>query len=299
MTQTRVKIGFQTRYKITAICSETEQPCSDTITIINQVLNRGTLALGDTVSYTDIALGTSSLPVDKTQTGLGNAVSTLPLSQGTFEQINEAPPEAPVTSTIKRTFVFKHFTFPSNLRTLDLCEVGLVGRTRAVFSALTIDPKTWVKVDLEIIYLYESAGSVQTPSTINAQETGLITYDITPIVLNQTPSNDTGKGYGRTAALRSYIYDGVNPLSTVYSNTLNPTIIGTMHYNDFYYSFHFSSDPFQNDATIPGFVVRDINNGIGFLVTYHQPLSILEDDSLDITVGFSWADLAETLPEPV
>jgi hypothetical protein len=299
MVQVRTNIGFQTRYKITAICSETELACSDTITVSNIVLSRGTLALGDATSYNTIALGTSSTPPVKTQTNLINPVSTLPLEVGTFEQNNIANPETSATSIIARTFIFKDFTFPANVRTLDLYEIGLVGRTRAVFDKLTIDQKTWVKVDLEIVYRYDDNVLVRTPSLINSEEKGLITYDITPIVFNTSPANDSGKGYGRIGALRSYIYDGVNPASSTYSNTLAPVITGTLHYDECYYSFHYTSIPFHDNVLIHGFVIRDTNNGIGFLIAYNQPIQIQEDDSLDITLKFNWSDLSETLPEPI
>ena len=289
MAQTRVKIGFRTRYKITAIDSETGHPVADPIAVCNIVLDRGILALGDAVSYSMIALGTSSIPADSTQTGLINAVSTLPLETGTFEQTNYVQGDGGVgASVIARTFLFKEFTFSSNIRTLDLNEIGLVGRTRAVFDTLTIDRKTWVKVDLEIVYEYASATASQIPNQINAEEEGIITYDITPIIFNSSPANDSGKGYGQVGALRSYIYDGINPISSSASNGLGLTITGTLHYEDLYYSFHYASERFQDDTPIHGFVIRDTNNGIGFLIEYHQPYIVEEDDSLDITVEFYW-----------
>lgn len=289
MAQTRVTVGFRTRYKITAINSETGHPIDDPIIVNNIVLDRGILALGDAVSYSMIALGTSLIPTHPSQTDLINPIATLPLESGTFDQVNTVAGDGGNgTSVISRTFIFKEFTFPSNVRTLDINEIGLVGRTRAVFDTLTIDQRTWVKVDLEIIYQYNAESGINSPTTINSEGEGIVTYDITPIIFNSSPTNDSGKGYGRVAALRSYVYDGVNPISSTFSNGLGLTITGTLHYEDLYYSFHYGSERFQDDTEISGFVIRDTNNGIGFLIEYHKPFLIEEDDSMDIVVEFRW-----------
>lgn len=291
MAKTIVNIGFRTQYKITTIDKDTQQPIDDTV-VCNIVLHRGQLALGDVTSYSEIALGTSAAEADYNDTGLGNPVATLPLSVGTFEQINRNVTDLVTESVIRRTFIFKDFIFPSNIRTLDLNEIGLSGRTRAVFpETITIDPKTWVKVDLEIIYTYTGVTSYQNREFVNDEEGGTITYDITPIIFNPSPTNDNGKGYGQVGALRAYLYDGNNPASSTYSQSLGTTTVGNLHYDNFFYEFHLTTPKMQDETLLHGFVIRDVNNGVGFLITLTDDYYIQEDDSLDMAINFYWGPI--------
>lgn len=291
MAKTTVNIGFKTRYTITAIDSDTQEQISPPVNVCNIVLDQGYLALGDEVSYTEIALGTSGTPTASNQTGLLNTVSTLPLADGTFEQINRVV-TADIESVIKRTFVFKEFIFPSNLLTLDIREIGLVGRTRAVLpTPLSINRKTWVKVDLEIVYYYpKTTGSTIAEKVNGLEEGGTITYDITPIIFNPNPTNNSGKGYGRPQALRAYVYDGVDPFSSTFSQDLGVVVAGTLNKGDFFYQFFLSSPRLADTATLPGFVVRDTNNGVGYVITVQPPTGYVmqEDDSIDIELVFHW-----------
>lgn len=291
MAKTTVSIGFKTRYTITMIDSDTQEQISPPIRIDNLVLDQGYSALGDEISYTDIALGTSGTPANSSQTNLLNIVSTLPLSEGTFEQVNRiVAPD--IESVIKRTFVFKEFIFPSNLVNLDIREIGLVGRTRAVLpTPLTINRKTWVKVDLEIVYNYpQTTGKIIVEKVNDLDEGGTITYDITPIVFNPNPQNNSGKGYGRPQALRAYLYDGVDAFSSTFSQSVGTVVLETHNKADFTHRFSLTCPRLANTTTLHGFIVRDTNNGVGYIIRLQAPngYELQEDDSIDISLIVHW-----------
>jgi hypothetical protein len=151
-------VAFRTRYKIQAIDKDTMQPTHEPIEICNMVLDTGYLAMGDAITYSTVSIGTSNLPTSPNQTAILSPASTLPIGDGDFSQINTAGElyGAPhVTSTIIRKYLFKDFIFPANLRTLNLCEIGLDGVTRAVFDTLSITQNNWVEVQVIIEYFMQ------------------------------------------------------------------------------------------------------------------------------------------------
>lgn len=292
MTKTNARVGFKTRYCIQAIDRLTALPASEEIRVENMVLRNGMLALGNEVAYSNISIGTSDIPTSFDHTGLVTIASELLLSEGSFEQtIFQSPTSNDIISRITREFIFKDFRFPSNSRTLTLREIGISGVTRAVLpTALEINQNHWVKVTLEIDYIYRKKMNQTIPLMVNTAGTSeVLKYHITPFIYNPTPQNNSGKGYGIANAILGYVWNGLPEGITdrTYGASLGVTITRELNQPECTMIFKVTGS-FTNETVIPGFIVRDTINGGAFKITFPEGLNVQEDDVLDLVIAYSW-----------
>ena len=301
MTKTNARVGFKTRYCIQAIDSLTGLPASEEVRVDNMVLRNGMYALGKEVAYDSIAIGTSDIPASFDQPGLVSTAAELVLSDGTFLQsIAIAPTSNNVISRITREFIFKDFRFPSNSRTLTLREIGISGVTRAVLpTALEINQNHWVKVILEIDYIYRESQDRSAPLIVNGQPTDeVLKFNITPFVYNQSPQNNSGKGYGIPNSVLGYVWNGLPEGigDRAYGATLGITIVREMNLLECEMTFNVKGT-FAKETVIPGFIIRDTINGGAFKITFPLGLIVEEDDSLDLVITYSWRQDPPTTPQ--
>lgn len=292
MTKTNAQVGFKTRYRVQAIDRETGLPVGDEIRVENMVLRNGMLSLGDEVAYSKISIGTSDIPPSFDQTSLVTVACELSLDEGTFEQtIGPAQTSTDIISRISREYIFKEFRFPSNARTLTLREVGLSGVTRAVLpTALEINQNHWVRVLLEIDYAYRGSQTNEVPVSINTQApTGVLKYTVTPFVYNQTPQNNTGRGYGGTNAVLGYVWNGTPEGITdrTFGTTLGLTVTREFDRDDCSVTFVVTGS-FITQKEVPGFIIRDTVNGGGFKIQFPLGLVVEEDDAIELRFTYSW-----------
>jgi hypothetical protein len=250
------------------------------------------LALGNEVAYSNISIGTSDIPTSFDHTGLVTIASELLLSEGSFEQtIFQSPTSNDIISRITREFIFKDFRFPSNSRTLTLREIGISGVTRAVLpTALEINQNHWVKVTLEIDYIYRKKMNQTIPLMVNTAGTSeVLKYHITPFIYNPTPQNNSGKGYGIANAILGYVWNGLPEGITdrTYGASLGVTITRELNQPECTMIFKVTGS-FTNETVIPGFIVRDTINGGAFKITFPEGLNVQEDDVLDLVITYSW-----------
>lgn len=290
MPQT-TQMQFKTRYGLTLIDNQTQQPMGETQWTDNILLRSGALALGNEVAYQSVSVGISNSPTNVEQQNLLNPVAEFTLSNADFTQtIFEQ--DSNVISRIEREVVFKSFRFPSNERTLTIHEIGVTGVTRALVSdPIVINNNNWLKVVVQIDYVYSASPSRTVIKKINnTPSTEVLTYDVTPFIYNQTPTNTAGRGYGVTNALYGYVWDGTeNGLSNRnYGQTLGLTVSATLDYVACCYRFVVTGS-FPVSKTIPGFIIRDTINGGAYKITFPDGWVIEEDDSIQIEFVYSWA----------
>lgn len=300
MTKTNARVGFKTRYCIQAIDRFTELPASEEIRVDNMVLRAGMLSLGNEVAYDSISIGTSDMPASFDQAGLVSIASELALTEGSFHQaIFQSQTSNDIISRITREFVFKDFRFPSNSRILTLREIGISGITRAILpTAIEINQNHWVKVTLEIDYIYRDNQNRTIPLMINTAGTSeVLKYNITPFIYNQSPQNSTGKGYGIPNAILGYVWNGLPEGITdrAYGATLGITITRELSQPDCTMTFKVIGT-FAKETVIPGFIIRDTINGGAFKITFPEGLIIEEDDTLDLVITYSWRQDPPTTP---
>lgn len=170
-------------------------------------------------------------------------------------------------------------------------EIGISGVTRAVLpTTLEINQNHWVKVILEIDYIYRDKPNQTIPLMVNATGTSeVLKYDITPFIYNANPQNSTGKGYGIPNAILGYVWNGLPEGITdrTYGTTLGVTITRELSQPDCTMTFKVAGT-FANETVIPGFIVRDTINGGAFKITFPEGLVVQEDDSLDLVITYSW-----------
>lgn len=282
--------GFRTRYHITPVDSITGEPTEPTTTIDNMVLAVGYLALGNPTAFSHLSIGTNTAPASPQQTGLLTPISQKPISESTFSQtINEA--SGVVFSTCAYEFLFKDFTFPSNLKTIDLAEIGFDGVTRAVFTPVEVKRNNWVKVIAEVIYEYTPGATVLVEwEAHGGSATRTLKVEQSAFIFNQNPNNNTGRGWGADRSVRGYVWSGTE-------GDYNPTAIGeryvtaTLKASEFHWEFALDVNNAEKDTTLPGIVIRDTVNGGAFLVRLldgDNPFTIPEDGSVNLKFKFSW-----------
>lgn len=296
MAKTNAQIGFKTRYGLTAIDRLTNQPVGEKLWVDNIVLNNGFYALGNEIAYSALAIGTSKLPPDPLQENLITPIATLPLSVGSFQQtIFEE--EGEVISRISRDFIFKNFTFPSNARTLQINEIGLVGVTRAVLpTTFEIDPSHWLEVTVQIDYTYQMGSYSITKKVNTVAEGGVLTYDVTPFIYNPNPANSTGRGWALTSSILAYVWDGIpeNIGVRTYGQTLGLKLDVIQEPELCRCRFKLTGK-FNVAGVIPAFIIRDVLNGGGFKFGFGEGLVVEEDDAIELDFTFNWGP---SVPQP-
>lgn len=299
---TDIRSGFRTRYHITPIDSQTGEVSGPTTTICNLVLASGYLALGEPTAYTSLSIGTNSLPANPHQTGILSPIAQQQLIDADFNQhILDAA--GVVFSVCAYEFLFKDFLFPANLKTLDLCEIGLDGVTRAVFDTVQITRNNWVKVIMEVIYEYTPADEpweiAFNDHTNGVLGDAILTVTESAIIYNSKPNNNTGRGWGTDRSVICYPWSGTEDdfndrgLTTSLGLTITPHLLQ----EQCRWKFDVKLPRAPGPITIPGLIIRDTVNGGGFLLRFNSGESVFtlpEDGSLDLQFSFSWNNLSST-----
>lgn len=298
---TDIRSGFRTRYHITPIDSVTGEDSGPTTTTCNLVLASGYLALGNPTAYTSLSIGTNTLPANPHQTGILSPIAQQKISDADFNQhISDAA--GVVFSVCAYEFLFKDFLFPANLKTLDLCEIGLDGVTRAVFDTVQITRNNWVKVIMEVIYEYtpsleswEVEYEDHIPGVVG---NAILTIEQSAIIYNNKPNNNTGRGWGTDRSVICYPWSGVEQdyndrgLAATMGLTITPRLLQDRYRWNFDVRLTRATAP----LIIPGLIVRDTVNGGGFLLRFksgEEVFTLPEDGSLDLQFGFSWNNVSQ------
>ena len=296
-----VKGGFRTRYHITPIDKDTGLPAGDTVIVCNLVLMQGYLALGEPTAYRSLSIGTNPIPPNFSQHGILTPIAKLNLEDAVFAQ-HVIDSEPVVFSTASFEFLFKEFLFPSNVKSIDLTEIGLDGVTRAVFAPVTVTRNNWVKVVMEVIYEYGvGAPKVFEYQPWGASHTAELKIITRPIVYNDKPNNRTGRGWGADRSILCYVWSGIDDdysdkgVTTGLGITITPKLNKEL-YN---WAFQLKLPRAATETTIPGLIIRDTVNGGAFLLRFTSAGDVFvlpEDGSMDLTFEFSWDPIKSNEP---
>lgn len=335
MKQTNAGLGFKTQYEITVIDKDSGQEIGDPIRVDNTVLKQGLYNLGNVIAYTGLAVGSLNDPTLPEDTGLHQEIGRVLFDKNDVTHTIVRSDNGDLISTVARTVVLKEFSFAENSRTLTIGEIGLIDTTRAIIDpAIEITKSNWLRVKVLIHYTYYSMNTALEfsetkqiegeeytftaangyvypaewfgPASFNNQTTGDIhRVNIEPFITNGMPLNDTGRGWGLTGSVTSYLWDGTDAglNNRNYGNDLNITPKATLRQElglwDFEYTIKRNVPGYH---VIRGFIIRDTVNGGGFKVSFNQPLRIEEDSSVRLHLHFVWGEgvpFSGTVIDPV